>query len=77
MSKDLREEVRRILAPDSEGVSPRMTGGNACVIWGDPINPLFHTHTESIPQGYGIHSARIRNTFRNLAEYRRTATLEL
>ena len=61
MRKTSHEEVRPFLAPDSEGVSPRMTGGNACVIWGDPINPLFRTHTESIPQGYGIHSARVRN----------------
>ena len=35
-------------------------------------NASFRMHAESIPQGYGIHSARIRNTFRNLAEYRRT-----
>ena len=40
-----------------------------CVIWGDPINPLFRTHTESIPQGYGIYSAGLRNPFRTRAEY--------
>ena len=40
-------------------------------------NASFRMRAESIPQGYGIHSARIRPTFRSLAEYRRTATLEL
>lgn len=40
-------------------------------------NASFRMHAEYVPQGYGIHSARIRNTFRSLAEYRRSATLEL
>ena len=31
------------------------------MIWGDRIKVLFRMRAESIPQGYGIYSARIRN----------------
>ncbi len=31
------------------------------MIWGDRIKALFRMRAESIPQGYGIYSARMRN----------------